>query len=325
MWSPSAARPWVTTKKAPSRSTSTPPEDSAKFDRSILRSTPGSNNSESTSGPTNNTYRPGQRVRFQDAPSEPNGQPQTVHQSQSSPPVTVFGHSIYREDLMSLQSEGWYTCTIISVYSDWLTKEIIVPTATYDGSLPRVSILLPSHMQLIKDTHNLNNDGPDALSSIEGLDMLDFLLVPINTPQSRGGGSHWSLLIVGIKHRKAWHLDSSSHLNIGEAANFLSRFTQVMPQLYGIKDDGTDWTLAKEHGTPQDTTSTNCGPITCWLMKVILIRMCEPHQNWGMRSIEEYWSVEGLLPHTAFAQIRSQMAGLVGELVDLRTVWVVPS
>lgn len=90
------------------------------------------------------------------------------------------------------------------------------------------------------------------------------LFLPINdSREDRGGsGTHWSLLVVGLSDRIAFHYDSLDSANFSEAQIVHSKLEQLLG--YTLK-------LANLRDTPQQDNGSDCGVHVCWAMRQLLV------------------------------------------------------
>lgn len=110
---------------------------------------------------------------------------------------------------------------------------------------------------------------PDPLTLKEALPKLSrttHIFLPINdcrNPSVAEGGSHWSLLLVSILDRVAFHYDSLNPANIGEAQHAAMKLGQLLgKQLHFIN-------LAD---SPQQMNSSDCGVFVCIQMRYLLLK-----------------------------------------------------
>jgi sentrin-specific protease 8 len=109
--------------------------------------------------------------------------------------------------------------------------------------------------------------GPrELLPVLPDLKKASHIFLPINDCrdlQIAEGGSHWSLLVVGITDRIAFHYDSLSPSNYIEAQLVHAKLQHLL---------GFGLTLANLDDTPQQDNGSDCGVHVCWAMQHLLVR-----------------------------------------------------
>jgi sentrin-specific protease 8 len=110
---------------------------------------------------------------------------------------------------------------------------------------------------------------PDPLSLREALPNFSkttHIFLPINDARNVSipeGGSHWSLLLVSVIDRLAFHYDSLSPSNFNEAKLTTGKIAQLLgrPLRFINLDD-----------TPQQENSSDCGVYVCIQMRHLLLK-----------------------------------------------------
>jgi hypothetical protein len=274
---------------------------------------------------TSPSSRTTKAVRFTDVPGE---QPSSL---------TLYGVSWSAADWRSLEPEQWYTETVLTMYAEWIRSFVIERNRTALRSRS-VKILSPSVVQIVKDSEQGYSitQVAEAIGA-QALSRYDYIFAILNTKDTaqttqpttrdafpsprRGspgasssvdGGTHWSLLLLSVSANRYMHFDSLNQHNIQEAQAFAERFSAALfPRGQGEAQ------LVKVGGTPQQSNSWDCGPIVCWLLKVMVTRMCEDVE-WGQQEEKDYWSFGNAL--CSSDEARTQIRYLIQELSDLRTV-----
>lgn len=77
------------------------------------------------------------------------------------------------------------------------------------------------------------------------------------------GGTHWSLLVVGVQDRIAFHYDSLNTANAYPAAAVHRQLERIL---------GFPLQFANLSDTPQQDNSFDCGVHVCWAMRHLLVR-----------------------------------------------------
>lgn len=92
------------------------------------------------------------------------------------------------------------------------------------------------------------------------------IFLPINdcrNPSQAEGGSHWSLLLVSITDRVAFHYDSLNPSNINDARSVAGKLGQLLNknlQFINLAD------------SPQQRNSNDCGVFVCVIMRHLLLK-----------------------------------------------------
>ncbi|KAI5802529.1 hypothetical protein FPQ18DRAFT_313868 [Pyronema domesticum] len=179
-------------------------------------------------------------------------QPQETYLSYYDCTVTV-------EDMRSLKND-WLTDNIIGFWQEYLEHEHIARHKECSVVLMRPSmVLLMSSFRNQDVTHLI--DGP--LANLKNATHI-FLPVNDNEDYTRPeGGTHWSLLIVGLKDRVAFHYDSLNSCNV-QTAKVIHRVLERILQIEIAFTDLVD--------TPQQDNGFDCGVHVCWAMRYLLTR-----------------------------------------------------
>lgn len=147
------------------------------------------------------------------------------------------------EDIKCLKDD-WLTDNNISFYEEYLEHENL---SKYPSS--HIFLLRPSIVYLI-----LNTQDPRSIeSALPPIRNATHIFLPINdnpNPEQAEGGSHWSLLVVGVKDRVAFHYDSLMDGN----AYVAKEVTKKLEQL--LECNLRYYTLPE---TPQQENSSDCG------------------------------------------------------------------
>lgn len=125
-----------------------------------------------------------------------------------------------------------------------------------------VVLLRPSMTFLL-----MQSDDPKSIrSALPNFDKVTHIFLPINDSRDReraDGGSHWSLLLVSVIDRIAFHYDSLGGANLYEAQRCTNQLSRVLgiPIRFHQLDD-----------CPQQENSIDCGVFVCILMRHLLIK-----------------------------------------------------
>lgn len=103
------------------------------------------------------------------------------------------------------------------------------------------------------------------VSALPPLKEATHIFLPINdnpNPAVAEGGSHWSLLVVGVSDRAAFHYDSLMEGNDHVAREVTARLQRLLGEklrFFGLPN------------TPQQENSMDCGMHVCMTMKHLLL------------------------------------------------------
>ncbi len=110
---------------------------------------------------------------------------------------------------------------------------------------------------------------PDPLTLKEALPNFSrttHIFLPINdcrNPSIAEGGSHWSLLLVSVLDRVAFHYDSLNPANLGEAQHAAMKLGQLL---------GKPLQFINLADSPQQINSSDCGVFVCIQMRYLLLK-----------------------------------------------------
>lgn len=139
----------------------------------------------------------------------------------------------------------------------YLEREFLIKYPT-----SHIILLRPSMSFMLLQT-------PDPLTLKEALP--DFssathIFLPINdcrNPSMPEGGSHWSLLLVSVLDRVAFHYDSLLPMNESEAATAARQLGTLL---------GIELKFQNLADTPQQENSSDCGVFVCVFMRHLLMQ-----------------------------------------------------
>ena len=167
-----------------------------------------------------------------------------------------------RDDVDSIRND-WLTDNAIAFWEEYLEHEKLssYPAANIVLLRPSMSFML----QMTPDPLTLKSALPDFTKTTH-------IFLPINDCNNADiaeGGSHWSLLLVSILDRVAFHYDSLNASNYQDARRVAFKFSQLLgKQLRFINLDDT----------PQQDNGMDCGVYVCLLMQHLLIsRLLKAH------------------------------------------------
>ena len=163
---------------------------------------------------------------------------------------------LYREDVECIKND-WLNDNVIAFWEEYLEQEKLAlqPSA-------KINLLRPSMVFMMNQT-------PDVLSLKDALPSFvnsTHVFLPINdaeSPTRAECGSHWSLLLVSVIDKVAFHYDSLSPANMHEARLVAHRISQLL---------GKALRFINLDDTPQQENSMDCGVYVCLLMSHLLIQ-----------------------------------------------------
>jgi sentrin-specific protease 8 len=162
-----------------------------------------------------------------------------------------------REDVDSIRDD-WLTDNAIAFWEEYLEHEHLphYPNAQIVLLRPSMSFMLSN----AQDPLSLKSALPD-------LSKTTHVFLPVNDCRNvelAEGGSHWSLLLVSIIDRVAFHYDSLSAGNLPDARRVAMRLGQLL--------GGITFRFVNLDDTPQQGNGSDCGVYVCLLMQHLLLR-----------------------------------------------------
>ena len=112
----------------------------------------------------------------------------------------------------------------------------------------------------------VDKDYQSIVSALPQFKDFTHIFLPINdnpNPDVAEGGSHWSLLVVGLQDRVAFHYDSLMEGNEKVAREVTRKLEALLGRrirFYSLPD------------TPQQANSSDCGVHVCLTMKHLLLK-----------------------------------------------------
>ncbi|KAK3335812.1 hypothetical protein B0T19DRAFT_436634 [Cercophora scortea] len=176
--------------------------------------------------------------------------------SPTTPYLSYYDILLTADDIKALKYD-WLTDNNIAFWEEWLEREILpkYPRA-------RIVLLRPSMTFLLMQAVDVKSIG----SALPNFSKVTHIFLPVNDNRDRelaDGGSHWSLLLVSVIDRVAFHYDSLGGANFYEAqkcADRLSKVLGVVLRFHQLED------------CPQQENSNDCGVFVCILMRHLLIK-----------------------------------------------------
>ncbi|KAJ6120431.1 hypothetical protein N7523_004711 [Penicillium sp. IBT 18751x] len=183
--------------------------------------------------------------------------------------LSYYDVRLTREDMQTLKDD-WLTDNIISFWEEYLEHEFLTK---YKSS--HIILLRPSMSFMILQT-------PDPRTLREALP--DFtkathVFLPINDCRNvtqAEGGSHWSLLLISIVDRIAFHYDSLYQGNVWEADTVTRKFGALL---------NMPFRFLHLNDSPQQDGGSDCGVFVCMNMRHLLLKrllMASAHEKVSM-------------------------------------------
>jgi len=169
--------------------------------------------------------------------------------------LTYYDVRLTVEDINCLKDD-WLTDNNIAFYEEYLEHAELVK---YPSS--KIILLRPSISYLIAYAQDLSA----IASALPPLREASHIFLPINdnpNPEVAEGGTHWSLLVVGVANRVAFHYDSLQEGNNAQARDITRRLEVLLNKrlgFFGLPD------------TPQQENSMDCGMHVCMTMYHLLV------------------------------------------------------
>ncbi|KAK3393438.1 hypothetical protein B0H63DRAFT_17805 [Podospora didyma] len=170
--------------------------------------------------------------------------------------IAYIFRSVTADDIRSLKHD-WLTDNNIAFWEEWLEREVLpkYPQA-------RIVLLRPSMTFLLMQSMDFKSIG----SALPDFSKITHIFLPVNDSRDReraDGGSHWSLLLVSVIDRVAFHYDSLGGANFYEAQKCADRLSKVI---------GVPLRFHQMEDCPQQENSSDCGVFVCILMRHLLIK-----------------------------------------------------
>ncbi len=108
-----------------------------------------------------------------------------------------------QEDIENYKANNWLQDSNIEFFYEWMEREKL------SSEPPRISLVRPSIGYLIASIAQQGGVVDETLLPT-GLLEAQYIFIPItdNVDPTKAGGSHWSLLVIGVGKGVAWYYDS---------------------------------------------------------------------------------------------------------------------
>ncbi|KAI5286388.1 hypothetical protein KEM54_006827 [Ascosphaera aggregata] len=146
----------------------------------------------------------------------------------------------------------------------WLEREYL------KGQSKRLVLLRPSMSYMLlktKDTASLQGVLPD----LKGTSHIFIVVNDNENVNEVEGGSHWSLLVVSVNDKRAFHYDSLCNANEFEAEALTKKIGRLV---------GKDLRCVPVKSSPQQSNQNDCGIYVCMIMEFLLKnRICTARRD----------------------------------------------
>ncbi|CAI7655903.1 unnamed protein product [Penicillium pancosmium] len=168
--------------------------------------------------------------------------------------LSYYDVRLTREDMLTLKND-WLTDNVISFWEEYLEHEVLAKQKSSN-----IVLLRPSMSFMILQTPNPHTL-KDALPSFAGV---SHVFLPINDCRNvtqAEGGTHWSLLLISIVDRIAFHYDSLYQGNVWEAHTVTHKFGILL---------NMQIRFMPLNDSPQQEGGSDCGVFVCVNMRQLL-------------------------------------------------------
>ncbi|ORY82457.1 hypothetical protein BCR37DRAFT_312601 [Protomyces lactucae-debilis] len=182
--------------------------------------------------------------------------------SQTRPVLEYFDVCLRQEDIDNYKDENWLQDSNIEFFYEWMEREKM------PKSDPQLVFLVRPSIGYLVASIAQQGGVVDASLLPDGFLDARYVFLPItdNIDPSKAGGSHWSLLVVGVDEKLAWYYDSlptSGSDKMTDARHYLL----AMSQVYGTTFE------AVVQKAPKQANGSDCGIHVCMTTDVLLSRM----------------------------------------------------
>jgi len=170
--------------------------------------------------------------------------------------LSYYDVRLTREDVQTLKND-WLTDNVISFWEEYLEREFL---SNYKNS--NIVLLRPSMAFMLWQTP----DPRTVRDALPDFSRTTHAFLPINDCRNVNeaeGGTHWSLLLVSIVDRIAFHYDSLPPGNTREAQ-------QVTMKLSDLLNQHIQFVPLED--SPIQENSSDCGIFVCLSMRHLLLK-----------------------------------------------------
>ncbi|KAL9078693.1 MAG: hypothetical protein Q9157_002379 [Trypethelium eluteriae] len=162
---------------------------------------------------------------------------------------------VTKEDVDCIKA-GWLTDNAIAFWEEWLERERLKEYPKAD-----IVLLRPSMSFMLRQTR----DPLTLKDALPNFSKTTHVFLPINDARDvtiAEGGSHWSLLVVSVVDRVAFHYDSLRPTNRQEAL--------ISSEKLGVLF-GKELRFIDLSESPQQENGSDCGVFVCLQMQFLLL------------------------------------------------------
>jgi sentrin-specific protease 8 len=173
----------------------------------------------------------------------------------TDPYLDYYGSRLTYYDIKCLKND-WLTDAAIDFWEEFLEHEVL-------SKYPQ------AHIMLLKPTMAMilmkQDDPAWVRAALPDFKDVTHIFLPINDnrEQSTEGGSHWSLLLVSLIDKVAFHYDSMDGANNSEAFSATKRLANIL---------GTPLQFHHLSECPQQENGSDCGIFVCIIMRHLLVK-----------------------------------------------------
>ena len=195
------------------------------------------------------------------------GRSSQLRRGKERPWLKYYDVTLTSEDIRCLECD-WLTDNNIAFWEEYLEREILVryPQA-------RIILLRPSLTMVL-----LHVEDQAAMPQVG---KASHIFLPINNNERLNeaeGGTHWSLLLISVLDRVAFHYDSLSGMNDEYARRVTRRMDDVLKRAErSERPDGSrrpkePLRFVSLGDSPQQSNSIDCGVFVCLIMRHLLVK-----------------------------------------------------
>ncbi|KAK6344032.1 hypothetical protein TWF696_007679 [Orbilia brochopaga] len=194
--------------------------------------------------------------------------------SPAAPYLSYHDICLWQEDVNCLERD-WLTDNNIAFWEEYLEHEVLDRA---DPPVTGILLMRPSMVFMLR----FDPDLATIRNALPPVHHASHIFLPINdnlNPSLAEGGSHWSLLVVSVQDRAAFHYDSLGGANRSHAravADIVSSWIGV-PLVFRELDDET----------PMQNNMSDCGVHVCMNMRHLVTRLLRTPEgmdvNMGLR------------------------------------------
>ena len=192
----------------------------------------------------------------------------SASQEREGPVLEYYDVAVFGEDMEAIKDD-WLTDTAIEFWQEYLERERL-PMSKHGR---QVALLRPSIAFLFASIAAQAGEVDDSLLPDGFLDAA-YVFVPVtdNSDLSKAGGSHWSLMLFGVREEAAYYMDS---LPTSRGDKFIDthQYCKAMCQIFGRRFRPV---LVP---TPKQANGSDCGVHVLMETDIVLDRIMQNMQK----------------------------------------------